>query len=64
MPHIAVIAENGPEWVVPQSRVPEFVGKMTGGNSDTLLNELIYQVKQLQGTVHQMGAATVTAIRG
>jgi hypothetical protein len=62
--HIAVIAENGPEWVVPQSRVPEFVGKMTGGNSDTLLNELTYQVKQLQGTVHQMGAATVTAIRG
>lgn len=35
-PHIAAIAENEPEWVVPQSRAAEFAGKMGGGTPTTI----------------------------
>jgi hypothetical protein len=62
-PHVGLVAEKEPEWVVPQSRAAEFAGKM-GGNTENLLRELTFQVRQLQQAVMTSGAGVVSAIRG
>lgn len=63
-PHIAVIAEQEPEWVVPQSQAGTFAAQMGGSANEALLRELTFQVKQLQQVVMNSGAGVVSAIRG
>jgi phage-related protein len=63
-PHIAAIAEQEPEWVVPQSQAGTFAAQMGGSANEALLRELTFQVKQLQQVVMNSGAGVVSAIRG
>lgn len=62
-PHIALIAENGPEAVVPQSQASSFAKQM-GGSNDALLRQLALKMDTLTAAVRQVAPGVGNVING
>jgi len=62
-PHIALIAENGPEAVVPQSQASSFAKQM-GGSNDALLRQLGLKLDMLTFAVRQVAPGVGSAVNG
>jgi hypothetical protein len=64
VPHIATIAESGPEWVIPQSRAGTFASQIGGGNSDTLLRDILHKLDELNMSTRSVAPGVGAAING
>lgn len=64
-PHIAQIAENEPEWVVPQSRAAEFAGQMgEGAETATLLRSVIVKLDMLNASMRAVPSGVGAVVNG
>jgi len=61
-PHVGMIAEKGPEFVVPLDQAASFASKM--GGSDSLLRQLLLKVDTLTFAVRQVAPGVGSAVNG
>lgn len=63
-PHIAWIAEKGPEYVIPEKQMQSALNA-GGGNTETLLNEVLYELRKLnQQTLPKVGRDIALDLNG
>jgi len=63
-PHIGLIAENGPEAVVPQSQFAAFANQVGGGDTAAGLRQLGLKLDMLTSAVRQVAPGVGSVING